>query len=319
MAAPGTASRGAPFFVVINPGSGANDATQTRELLSRVFTEAGRPAYFTDVARPELLADAFEEVAVQASKVGGIVVAVGGDGTINTAAHAVLSRGCPLGVIPQGTFNLLARDHGIPTDAEAAARALLRAAATPVQVGIVNTQVFHVNASLGLYPQLLQDREAFNAQFGRRPWVALVSGLVTLFKWRRQMVLDIELDGQRTVLTTPTLFVSNNRLQVERVGLDDDVAEKVGQGRLAGLVTRPIGNWAMLGLVLRGAIGRLGEADQVHDFSFQRLDVKVRGRRRVKVSTDGEVQVMTPPLCFAVAPEPLLLMVPAAEDRSARE
>ena len=318
-AAPDAGGAGAPLFVVINPGSGGSDTAQVRELLSQVFTQAGRSASFTEVARPDLLVTAFNEAAARARQQGGIVVAVGGDGTINTAAQAVMSQGCPLGVIPQGTFNLLARDRGIPMEPEAAAHALLRASASPVQVGVLNGQVFHLNASLGLYPQLLQDRENFNAQFGRRRWVAIVAALVTLFKWRRQMVLDIELDGQRSLLTTPTLFVANNRLQVERIGLDEEVAAGVGRGRLAGLVIRPIGSWAMLGLVLRGALGRLGEADQVHDFSFQRLDVRLRTRRRVKVSTDGELRLMTPPLSFSVAPEPLLLMIPAPEDRAPRE
>jgi diacylglycerol kinase family enzyme len=317
--AQGTASKAPALFIVINPASGANDAAQTRKVLSDVFEAAGRPAYFIDIDSPAMLARAFNRAAVQAREEGGVLVAVGGDGTLNTAAQAAVAHGCPLGVIPQGTFNLLARDHGIPADAEAAARALLRAAPTPVQAGIVNGQVFHLNASLGLYPQLLQNREEFNSQFGRKPWVALMSALLTLFRWRRQLVLEIELDGRRTTLVSPTLFVANSRLQLELLGMDETAAASVRRGRLAGLVIRPIGSWAMLGLVLRGALGRLGDADQVRSFSFQNLEVKVRGARRVKVSTDGELHVMIPPLCFSVAPQPLVLMVPAPEDQAERE
>lgn len=315
----GGVARAAPLFVVINPGSGATDAAQTRQLLARVFEEAGRTASFADVEAPAMLVQAFDRSAAQASKEGGILVAVGGDGTLNSAAHAALLHGCPLGVIPQGTFNLLARDRGIPADPEAAARALLRASATPMQLGVVNGQLFHLNASLGLYPQLLQDRESFSAQFGRKPWVAVISGLITLFKWRRQMLLEIETDGERTILRTPTLFVANNRLQLERIGIEDEVAEGLSRGRLAGIVVKPIGTLAMLVLVLRGALGGLGEADQVRSFCFQRLDVKVRGSRRVKISTDGEIRVLTPPLRFSLAPQPLMLMIPAAQDRAPRE
>ena len=318
MATPATEAS-APLFVVVNPSSGSNDSARVRELLSQVFDQAGRAVTFIEVADPGQLASVFDQVGAQAREAGGIVVAVGGDGTINAAANAAIAHGCPLGVIPQGTFNLLARDHGIPTDAEAAARALVRAKASPVQVGSVNGHTFHVNASLGLYPQLLQDREAFNAQLWRTPWVAVLSALVTLFKWRKQLILDVECDGQRTVLRTPMLFVANNRLQMERIGLDVAEAAGTAKGRLAGVVTRPVGSWAMLGLVLRGALGRLGEADHVQEFSFQKLEVKVRGRRQVKVATDGEVRIVTPPLTFAVGSEPLLLMVPAAEDRAPRE
>lgn len=311
--------QGPPLFVVINPGSGAQDAAQTRDLLAQIFDEAQRPAHFAEVASPADLPRSFQAWAARARDEGGILVAVGGDGTVNAAAQAALDHGCPLGVIPQGTFNLLARDHGIPDDAQAAARALLRANAAPVQVGLVNGRLFHLNASLGLYPQLLQDREEFNAQFGRKPWVAVLAGLVTLFRWRRQMRLEIELDGQRTALRTPTLFVANNRLQLERIGIEETVRAGLDRGRLVGLVVRPIGTWAMLGLVLRGALGRLGEADQVQSFTFQGLEVNVRSARRVRISADGETGLMSLPLRFSVSPQRLRLMVPCDEDRAARE
>jgi diacylglycerol kinase family enzyme len=308
-----------PFFIVINPGSGKHDPQQTQEVLANVFGPAGRSAQFVRVSTPSAMAAACDRAARQAAESGGILVVAGGDGSINTAAQAALEHGCPLGVIPQGTFNYLARDHGIPLEAEAAARALLRARPRPVQVGLVNGQVFLVNASLGLYPQLLQDRETFKSRLGRHRWVAVLSALSTVFRWRRQLTLDVELDGARTVLTTTTLFVGNNRLQVEQVGLEDEVTENMGDGRLAGVVARPVGAWKMLWLAWRGALGRLGEADEVLSFSFQRLEVRVLGlRRRVKVAADGEVGYLTPPLRFSAAPTPLRLMLPAREDRVAR-
>jgi diacylglycerol kinase family enzyme len=106
---------------------------------------------------------------------------------------------------------------------------------------------------------------------------------------------------------------------VERVGIEEHVIDSMARGRLAGVVIRPIGFAAMLGLVLRGALGRLGEADQVDSFSFHTLDVNVPGMRRVKVATDGEVRRMTLPLRFSVAAGALRLMVPAPEARVARE
>lgn len=308
-----------PLYVVINAGSGDHDAQQTQAVLFAIFQAAGHPTQFMSLGDPGALAEACERAAAQASADDGILVAAGGDGTINMAAAAALRHGCALGVIPQGTFNYLARDHGIPLDAEAAARALVRARPKPVQVGLVNDRVFLVNASLGLYPQILQDREAFKARLGRHRWVAMVSGVATVFRWHRRLRLDIELEGVRTLLSTTTLFVGNNRLQVEQVGLEDEVAQRTGRGRLAGIVTRPVGAWTMLWLALRGALGRLGDADQVQSFSFHELQVKVLGARRVKIATDGEVVVMKPPLRFAAAAQRLQLMVPGPEDRVPRE
>ena len=316
--APGDPARPAPLFVVVNPGSGAQDAAQTREVLASLFTGAGRRTEFFNVDSHTTLAQACDSAGAKARLHDGILVAAGGDGTVNTAAQAALHHGCPLGLIPQGTFNYVARDQGIPVEVQAAAQALLRARPCPVQTGRVNNQVFLVNASLGLYPRLLEDREAFNARFGRTPWAAVISGLGTVLRWRRQMTLDIDLDGRHTVLRAPTLFVANNRLQLERIGVDTAVAEDLRQGRLAGLVPKPLGNWSMLGLAVRGALGRLDEADEVRCFSFQQLDLRVRGRRRIKVATDGEVRVMDPPLRFSVA-QPLQMMIPAEPDRASRE
>jgi diacylglycerol kinase family enzyme len=302
----------APLFVVINPGSGTQDPGRTREMLSEVFEQAGRLAHFADVRDPAMLVGACEEAAGEAACQGGILVAAGGDGTINTAAHAAIGHGCPLGVIPQGTFNYLAREHGIPLDAGDAARALLSARPAAVQVGSVNDQLFLVNASLGLYPKLLEDREAFEARWGRHRWVAVLAGLATALRWRRQLSLAVELDGHRTVITTSTLFAANNRMQVERLGIEESVTDRMGQGRLVGLAIRPIGVWTVLGLALRGAIGKLGDADQVVSFSFHLLEVRVLGMRRIKVAVDGEVFRMTLPLRFAVGAERLWLMLPEA-------
>lgn len=303
------------FHVIINPGSGDGEAARKREVLQRVFTESGQACEMVPVPSPKALEAASETAAREAAASGGVLVAVGGDGTLNTVAQAALRHGVAMGAIPQGTFNYFGRVHGIPCELEAAAHALVHATPEPVQVGLVNGRAFLVNASLGLYPQLLQDREAFKRQIGRHRWVALLSLMVTLFQWRHQLQVEIEADGALRRLRTPTLFVGNNRLQLERLGLPPHVVEQVGQGQLAAIVTRPIGTWAMLGLLLRGAFGRLGEAHDVESFPLQRLTVRVRGMRRVKVAADGEVGSMTAPIRFELSPRPLLLLMPQPSDR----
>ena len=66
---------------------------------------------------------------------------------------------------------------------------------------------------------------------------------------------------------------------------------------------------------MRGALGRLGEADQVVNFSFRHLTVlrsRGFGTRRVNVATDGEITWRSPPLEFRVSPQSLMLIRPAA-------
>jgi diacylglycerol kinase family enzyme len=166
-----------------------------------------------------------------------------------------------------------------------------------------------VNASLGLYPELLEDREAYKARFGRSRLVALVSTVVTLLGAHRQLRLRIERGTDVREVTTPTLFVGNNRLQFEQVGLPQ--AKAIEEGSIAAVMLRPIGTMSMLGLLFRGAMGTLGEADSVESFQFRRIVVKPRtalGNRMIKVAFDGEVGKMRAPLEFRVSDKPLYLL-----------
>ena len=301
-----------PLFIVFNIGSGHGDAAEARASIESACTEAGRELHLLVVDEPQRITELAHEAVRRAQQAGGIVVAAGGDGSINAVAQATLGSSRHFGVLPQGTFNYFSRTHGIPAEIGPAMQVLLHETAQPVQVGLVNERVFLVNASLGLYPKLLEDREAWKKKLGRSRLVATGAGLMTLLRGYRNLRLRIGVHGATRDVRTPTLFVGNNALQMEQFGFPE--AQAIDAGALAGITLRPVGRLALLGLVLRGALGRLGEADQVSNFSFQELTVlrsRGFGKRRVKVATDGEITRMSAPLVFRVSPEPLWLIRPA--------
>lgn len=312
------AAANAPLHIVINAGSGRQNADATQGVIAGVLDEAARAYRFHRADDPARLPDVARAAVAAAQADGGVVVAAGGDGTINTVAQVVLASGCAFGVLPQGTFNYFSRTHGIPADTAAATRVLLAGTAQPVQVGLVNGRVFLVNASLGLYPRLLEDREAFKRQFGRSRLVAFVAGLVSIFGVHRKLRLRIEYRDLEQRLRTPTLFVGNNRLQMESIG----AAAAFEQGQLAAIMLRPVGTFGMLSLLLHGALSRLADAENVQSFGFDTLSVRparLRRQKPMKVATDGEVAWLAPPLVFSVSPEPLWLIKPAeASDGGAR-
>lgn len=307
-------ARHGPLFIVFNGGSGHRDTEEEKQTISRVLQEGGRRFEFLHCEDSESIDTLAKRAVDKARADRGVVVAAGGDGTINAVSNAVLGSGCPFGVIPQGTFNYFGRDNAISQDARVAANVLLGGRVTPVQAGKVNGRLFLVNASVGLYPKLLEDREAWKQQFGRSRIVAFVSGMATLLQARGQLDLRIELDGKAVCWRTPTLFVGNNRLQLAQAGIDSEHANAVGQGQLAAVAVRPIGTLALFGLLLRGVLGRLGEAENIRSFSFRRLTVTPRRMKRIKVATDGEIIWMDAPLVFEVASEPLMLLVPLPKD-----
>jgi len=297
------------FYVVMNGRSGHGDTDAACERIKTVLDAAGRKHEFLIVEPTKLKTTAARAVQL-ALENGGVVVAAGGDGTINTVAHAVLGSGVPFAVLPQGTFNYFGRANGIPEDPTAAAKVLVEGELKLVQVGRLNDRIFLVNASLGLYPKLLKMREADKARFGRWRLVAFASAMFTLLRSHRQLDLTMQAEGKQRMVRTLALFVGNNALQLERIGIQPAHRAALDRGELVGTVLRPISAMGMLGLILRGAVGRLGDAEQVQSFGFRTLAVSPRWRRDSKVGIDGEVCEMRAPLTFSVASEPLWLLTP---------
>ncbi len=303
----------APLFIVLNAGSGHEETEQQRATIVDALVSAGRDFQLAVVDDASRLDEIAQRMAEQAAGSDGILVAAGGDGTINAVAQQAVTACCPFGVLPQGTFNYFGRAHGIPEDLGQAVAALLGGDMHSVQVGMVNQRIFLVNASIGLYPTVLEEREKDKGQYGRSRLVALLSMFKTALGSTRYLRITLETDGRATVLRTPTLFVGNNALQVEQLGLP--LAGAIEDGKLAAMAPRPVGRLGMLWLMLRGALGQLGQASDLHAFSFRQMTVRQRGlarRRQIKVATDGEVNLFHTPLRFSVLPGQLLLMKPAA-------
>ena len=311
----------APMLFVINASSGAHTVEAKRGVIESFLSTHSRPGELL-ICRPSELPQVAAEAAARAAASRAAVIAVGGDGSLNAVAQAAHGAGCVMGVIPYGTFNYFARTHGIPTDPSAATQALLHARPQPVQAAAINHRLFLVNASLGLYPELLQDREKFKARFGRSRWVAFAAALITLLRAQRRLQLHIEMGASVRDVQTLTLFVGNNRFQLNQLGAEpaDTLDGTPGHGSMAALMLRPIGTLAMLQLMLHGAMGRLGDATGMESFEFHHMVVRpgrASARSTMVVAFDGEVARMRTPIDLRVLDRPLhLLQTPSAEGAS---
>ena len=304
------------LLVICNDGAGNGRTSELKETLARVWSGGRLRFKFAQKGDRESLSRLAKRSAVQARERRGALVAVGGDGTINAVAQAAWEAGVPLGIVPRGTFNYLARDLGIPLDIEAAATILTKPRVLDFRPGLVNDQVFMVNASVGLYRKLLEDREAFKQRFGRHRISAMLSGMLSLLGQRSQLRLVIEHGGHSRRVRTPSLFVANNRLQLEQIGLP--LAGELGRDRLGAIVVRPVGTARLMGLALLGALGTLGEAEHLEAFPVSRLNVAGLGRHQIKVAMDGEVKRLQLPLTFRRPQHGLQVLVPSMGDAAPR-
>ena len=210
----------------------------------------------------------------------------------------------------QGTFNFFGRNLGLSEDLVTAASDLLDAIEHPVQVGEVGDRIFLVNASVGLYRRLLQDREQFKQRYGRSRWVAFWAGLNTLLRRHRRLSLRIADERDARAMDVLTFIAGNNRLQLQQLGLPG--IERLEQGQLIGVRLPPQPRSALMALALRGLAGRWENSENGVAFGFADLlvePVSIR-QRSLRVGIDGEIVRLPTPLRFRVSPRPLRMLLP---------
>lgn len=276
--------------------------------LNEAFAAAGVDAdvRLTD---PEDISDALREGAAAPGL--DALVAGGGDGTLSCAAGHLAGTGRPLGILPLGTLNHLARDAGIPADLAEAAAVIGAGHVREIDLAEVNGRIFVNNSSVGLYPEMVRLREAEQERLGRSKRLAMLSASFAALRHFRRHRLWISAEGLKAPVWTPMLFVGNNRYQVNLFGLGK--REALEAGELCLYAVRARGRLHLFWAGIRGIFGKL---DQQRDFLtayVPELEVS-SDRAQLTISADGEAVRMETPLRYRIRPKALRLIVPAPEN-----
>ena len=290
--------------VILNCRAGAGHSDPEVDKLRQAFEQAGLEARVVTCQHGEGLQDAVRKALEDKPQV---IAAAGGDGTISAVANTLRGSGTALGVLPSGTLNHFARDLGIPLDAVEAARVIAGGRRIAVDMGEVNGRGFINNASLGLYPGMVQERDRQQRRLRRSKRHAML--WATLAVLQRPPLLDLHLDlgGEVHDCRAPFVFIGNNAYHME--GFDIGTRERLDAGVLDVYTTRRRHTGGLLLLALRAMLGRLRQADDFIDTTARTLRVVSR-RPSLLVATDGEVTRMQTPLEFRILPRALEVMAP---------
>lgn len=236
-----------------------------------------------------------------------VIVAGGGDGTVNAVASELVGSVVALGVLPLGTLNHFARDAGIPLELEQAVALVARGHTVKVDVGEVNCHIFLNNSSLGLYPAIVHEREKQQRRFGRSKWAAAL--WATLAALRRFSFLHVHLTtGSREfACRTPFVFIGNNEYRME--GLSIGGRTSLDQGKLSLYIAHDPGRLSLLRFAFRALFGRLAQARDFDVLLVENMTIETR-RRHLRVATDGEVRTMEAPLSYRVRHDALTIIAP---------
>jgi hypothetical protein len=140
------------MIVIINRGAGHHQE-ETQAQIEKLFQSRGIAARVLVARHTGEIAHLAEAAARSDAEV---VVAAGGDGTIDGIASVLAGTGKTLGVLPLGTFNLFAKRVNIPLDLGAAVQTVLSGRVAKINVGEVNSGVFLSRSGVGLYPLALR-------------------------------------------------------------------------------------------------------------------------------------------------------------------
>ncbi|HET9677667.1 MAG TPA: diacylglycerol kinase family protein, partial [Solirubrobacterales bacterium] len=289
---------GTPLTLLVNPSSAGG---KSMKLLPRVEAalDARRAVFRVEKTRS---LEHGAELALRAAELGEVPVVVSGDGLLGAVGGAMAGTEAPLGLIPAGRGNDLARALGIPSEPEAAVEALLAGQGRTIDVGEANGKRFLGIASIGFDSEC--NRLANETHWLRGNLVYAYSMPRTLIGWRPAR-FTIAVGEERKRISGYFVAVANNSVYgggmyiAPDAKLDDGEFDVVSIGEGGKL-------HFLLGLrdVLRGA--HL-DKEEVDVFRTPRLELDAS--RPFPVYADGD-HLTDLPVSLRVLPRCLSILVP---------
>jgi diacylglycerol kinase family enzyme len=281
---------------IVNVKSGSADAAREALEVSGAFD--------LHAVEPDALDSTVRDLVKRGAK---RILVSGGDGTIATAAAALLGSGTELAILPGGTLNHFARDLGISTVAAEAVELAASPGTRTVDVGVVNGRVFLNTSSVGGYVRFVRTRERLERHFGYR--LASAFSALRLLATVRRMGVEIEVDGRARIFRTPLVFVGVGERELEFPVLGGRVPD--GRRGLHIMVVKERSRLRMLGIgataVMRGlhAVSRSGHFEAV---IVEKARITMKGQGWVAV--DGEIALLDTPLEYELRHGALSVVCP---------
>ena len=290
--------------IVLNAAAGGLTARADVETeLRDLFRAVGRDVEIVTLRPGQNPAAAAREARSHAD----IVVAAGGDGTVSGVAAGIVDSPAALGVLPLGTLNHFAKDVHIPLDRREAVAVIAAGHTGTVDVGTVNDRIFINNSSIGVYPDIVQEREALR-QRGHRKWPAMAIATIRVIRRHPGMTVRIEVEAQVRDWRTPFVVVGNNEYAID--GLRVGARTRLDAGLLFVYVS-PRARTRDLPLLLAKALaGRASRSGAFEIIATTAATIDTRRARYIPVATDGEVVTLRTPLLFRSRPGALRVVLP---------
>lgn len=301
-----TSARSGFITCIVNGAAGSNRARQASDRLADLFAQHGAQARLVLARHGDDIAALARRAVEENSR---LVVAGGGDGTMNGVASALIGTETALGVVPLGTLNHFARDLNIPTALEAAVANIFAGQVVRVDVGEVNGRPFLNNSSLGLYPSIVREREDQQRK-GYGKWVAFAEAVLFALRHYSPLYVSLRMGPHNQIADgTPFIFVGNNRYALS--GLHIGERASLNAGKLWVYSAPHAGRIKLLRVALQAFAGVRTPGD-LATFDTKEFWIGAKSGR-LNVARDGELALLATPLHFRSRPGALHVIVPTGD------
>ncbi|MEG4206461.1 lipid kinase [Microcoleus sp. Pol7_A1] len=233
-----------------------------------------------------------------------LVIIGGGDGTLNAAIEGLIDTKLPLGILPMGTANDLARTLGIPTDLSAACQVIASQKVRLIDLGWVNGKHFLNVASLGLSVQISQ-RLTKDVKQRWGVFAYAFTAFQTILS-SQPFRAEIKVNDQSFNVKTIQIAIGNGRYYGGGMTVAEDAT--IDDKRL-DLYSLEIKNWwEIIALLPAMRQGNHTSWPNVRALHAQEFEVNTSKRR--PINTDGEITTHTP-ATFRVIPQALAVIAPS--------
>ncbi len=289
------------LLIIFNPAAGWRRRQRLAPVLAQLRA-LGCPFELRETQGP---GDAERFAAAVDRDAFDVVVAAGGDGTVNETINGLACPGLPLAVIPLGTANVLAAEIGLRTNPAAVARCVALGRPRPIALGAANGRRFILMAGAGFDAHVVADVSVpMKRWLGKGAYaLAIARQLLVFHSLGYEVLTDNTLRRAASVIVANSRFYGGRFVCASAASLESDT--------LQVCLFERAGRLATIGYALALFAGRLPRLSSYRLVEARRIEIRGRPGEPMQVDGDGVGRLNA---TIEVLPKALDLIFPPPPD-----
>jgi YegS/Rv2252/BmrU family lipid kinase len=287
---------------IVNPIAGKGRNELSTDMLEVFFPKS---EYAVSIKKTEFVLHAKALAKASIEEGAQIIVACGGDGTINEVASCLVNTSVVLGILPMGSGNGLASNLRIPKNLKKALNIIKNQKVMTIDTGSVNNEPFFSNTGVGFDAHVISD---FEENKTRQLFSYVQSTLRTLKKYNYKNVVELKYNGTTELISPFLLFVSNSNEMGYKMSLTPQAS--LQDGLLDVVIVAKLSRFKLMLFTVLFLFKKHHWLKEVRFQQLTALEIKSLDNTILKAQKDGELFVLKEPrIEIAIHPKNLTVCV----------